>query len=505
MCLRACSRQHFRFRPFGSVCLYDSNLFKEIFSSCSTGSVCELNCWMSNVLSHYCSQKELLERTAKSRLVYVEGPADQRSTSLVISKARHYLHDNDRHRVVVLTSLCGKARRTASRSLSSLEHHGHDKSRVVEVEVKTDQVKSADDVVTLIERCLEPTRRWRVQYETVLFVVDEINPKSLRSVVLDGLKKIRTCKVWMACQESDAPEGFEKCCIDFTNCCPPSILQLLKHVNKLGEKKPICQEKVDKAMTYFCDLSPLCIRHEKHDPKDKVTDCELCARELAEFLKAQRLLGPGPRERSPQCCLSAVGSPCHELRPGSHSQAHGGARTKRSADAARCESPPSSDKTLIDAHHQRPEAQPAATCPSSSNIALVVMVNRPVNHCDSDYSEHMDTCPFIQALRREGVDVHVTRDLSGHDSDVAARGMVVSCVDNCQGIEEAVVVFVPSELAVIQGAEQQEGGVNTESSAPTVASMEWESGDIRRFHPRDRTNMAVAGSRCFGLFILMVP
>lgn len=288
-------------------------------------------------------------------------------------------------------------------------------------------------------------------------------------------------------------------------CCSQA-LALLKHVEWMEAKEPAHHRTEDQEISHCFGLSPLCIRHRKHNPKFKVTECRLCGKELATFLKAEQLLATCPQENSSL-----------QVRSPLHNPVVGGARLKisrdkrqnSSTDAAWCEEPPSSRETLTDSGGQRPApaAQPGANI-NRSNIVPVVMFNLPMNHSDPDdnqYSKYIDTCPFIQALRKERVDVHVTRDLRGHDSDVVARGMVVSCVDNCQGIEEAVVVFVPSELAVIQGAEQQEGGVNTESSAPTVASMEWESGDIRRFHPWDRTNMAVAGSRCFGLFILIVP
>nr|KAG5689875.1 hypothetical protein BaRGS_002386 [Batillaria attramentaria] len=110
--------------------------------------------------------------------------------------------------------------------------------------------------------------------------------------------------------ERQKPTGFEEHPLYLVHRCPPSVQNLLYHVDWDDTRKEQYKRDAEAAQMPTNGPIPLCIRHEVHAPVS-VTECRQCAKELAQVLKNEKLVagvtvGEGSQGDGGACAEPAV-------------------------------------------------------------------------------------------------------------------------------------------------------------------------------------------------------
>ncbi|KAK7474078.1 hypothetical protein BaRGS_00034684 [Batillaria attramentaria] len=375
---------------------------------CLTGSLLER--WMLNA-----RQKEILRKESKKRQrVYLSGPPGSGKTLLLVLKGRAFLAESDKHNVIVLNMYRGAQGRAIGKVIFDAvtgNLDGSCKQRVHHVRVNV-----SEDVQTFVKKIKDLSKNKGFGMGEAFFIVDEICVEDYWQDILVTFGEsgeFSDSSVWCAGLFSQKPTGFEEHPLYLVHRCPPSVQNLLYHVDWDDTRKEQYKRDAEAAQMPTNGPIPLCIRHEVHAPVS-VTECRQCAKELAQVLKNEKLVAG--------------------VTVGEGSQGDGGA----------CAEPAVKDTDPTD---------------DNAKMRVAILVNLPRTLYQQDggyieasrkqhkaYMEHVDGCPFIKALTEEGINVAVKKELACMElTPDANEKCFATWLYNFEGLEADIVIFLPGD------------------------------------------------------------
>lgn len=258
----------------------------------------------------------------------------------------------------------------------------------------------------------------------VMFVVDEIYVLDYWRVILNVIDSaFPGCFIWCAGLYSNTPPGFSQKDLTRVLRCPPLVQKVLLAVDWVEKRKAQYYLETDQDGLYTLGLTPLSIRHQAH-PQVSVTECEICARELARLLVDElKFCASGPEGSSKVTCSDVVmlmNMPRELYEP--------------------------DERGFLDTTRQ-----------------------------DFDmYVSYLSTCPFISVLQSSGVPVKVMQDLPCYDLHETDKVSVpVAWVYTYQGLENKVVIYLPGDTPGRHDFRKQEIPAPGLSSIPRQSRTAW--------------------------------
>nr|KAG5689874.1 hypothetical protein BaRGS_002385 [Batillaria attramentaria] len=227
-------------------------------------------CHTSSMFQQQVLNKSQLQAlgTPKERPVraHFSGPPGSGKTLLLVLEARTFLADSADHQVVVLNMYRGAEGRAIGKQIyrNIKGSSGSEfENRVFHLQF---DVNGGGDFDAEVNNLLGPVaRKEEIPMHNLMFVVDEIYVADFWKQILVSFDHgFAACHVLTAGLFSSAPPGFAELELEVVHRCPPSVQNLLFHVDWKEERRRHYVRDTGIPEVATNGPTPLCIRHQLH-------------------------------------------------------------------------------------------------------------------------------------------------------------------------------------------------------------------------------------------------